>query len=98
MLCETGKQNKKKQHHSSPENGQRYSSDVYKQDGWHPFSRTLPASPDYLELVSAAEHILAPSRGEEHSRRRGVQEYEGSLRLDVEFPCLQADSAVDGGR
>ena len=82
VFCET-----EAQHHYYPENGQCHSSDIHKQNGG-------THSQGLMELVPAAEHISncrTPTREGEHSRRRGIQEYEGPLRF-----CLQADTNTDG--
>jgi len=55
--------------------------------GGHSIPGTLPASPDYMELVPATEYISdcrTPPRGGEHYHGQRVQEYEGPLQLNGE--------------
>ena len=83
----------------SPQDGQCHGCDLHKQDGRYPFTGTLSASPGHVEPLSATEYIpdyRTPPGETEYSCRRGVQEYEGSLRLDVEPPHLQPNPEAVG--
>jgi len=68
-------------------NGQCYGSELHKSEGGYGVQSPVPTSNSNLDLVHREEYH-SPSRGFagpiEHSGRRGVQNSEGSLRLEAE--------------
>ena len=87
------------EHHSPPANRQHHSSKLHQPERRYSLTTTVSASTDNLDLVRQEEYISpsrAPARSAELAGRRGVQDSEGSLRLDVEPVSFSANKYTNG--
>ena len=87
------------QPYHSAEVGQHNGSILHKQDGWDTFPTSLQSVNCHMGPESAARHIPncgTSAREAECSSRRGVQNSERQVRLDVEPQHLQQNSVPDG--
>ena len=80
-------------------NGQHYSSELHKPERGHSVQSSVPFSDNDLDLVHGEEYhppSRAPSRSTELTGRRGVQNSEGSLRLEAEPISVPTDRGNNG--
>ena len=83
----------------SVEVGQYNCNDLHQQNGGNTVIASVSIGPLLMGVVSAEGDILSSSasaRERECSGRSGVQNSEGSLRLDAEPQCIQANSSTNG--
>ena len=83
----------------SVEVGQYNCNDLHQQNGGNTVTASVSIGPLLMGVVSAEGDILSSSasaRERECSGRSGVQNSEGSLRLDAEPQCIQANSSTNG--
>ena len=85
--------------HHSAANGQCYGCKLHQSERRDSLTATVPVSPDNLGLVCREEYnspSRASARPPEPTGRRGIQDSEGSLRLDAEPIDIPAHKLSDG--